>query len=540
MTVRRVMGTETEYAVTSLHARTPHHQARLDHERLDPAQLSFAVVNAASDPSTEHIAWDYGGEDPLNDARGTRLPRTTAPSDMLTDRPGRDVVNAVCANGARIYVDHAHPEYSSPECLDPFEALAYDRAGDVLMQRAISNNPQLGIALFKNNTDGKGASWGTHENYMVDRAVDFEQIIDLMTIHFVTRQIYTGSGRVGLGEQGERAGFQISQRADFIHTTVGLQTTFDRPIINTRDESHATATSRRFHVIVGDANRLDTPQVLKLGTTSLLLWLLESSRTTCSSGNDQPESMRSLRFRDPVAALHTVSHDLTLSVPLELCDGTRLTAWQLQTRLLTCVYTQAAVIYGTDSLGEPNWPDEPTRRTITLWKQALQDVATIAHSEDDARLALAEQGGRIEWLLKWQVLERLRRRANLTWSDALIQAADLRWAALDPTVSLCDRVRSLWEHLADGTALERATRHPPVTTRAWLRGELIGHHAHAVRAVNWSRITLDLPTDGTEYTLDMSDPLAFCQHWCHEACHGGNDHLDPRVCALLAERSDHG
>ena len=524
------MGTETEYALTS----------QLEHAVHDPARLSFEVVNAVRDPATEHIVWDYGGEDPLSDARGTRLPRRAAPDSLLTDRPGHDVVNAVGANGSRIYVDHAHPEYSSPESIDPFEALAYDRAGDALMQRMVDRNPQRGIALYKNNTDGKGASWGTHENYMVDRSVDFEQIVDLLTLHFVTRQIYTGSGRVGLGEHGEIAGFQISQRADFIHTAVGLQTTFDRPIINTRDESHATVNSRRFHVIVGDANLLDTPQALKLGTTSLMLWLLESSRRDPSSGADLPKSIRSLKLKNPVAAMHTVSHDLTLREPLELCDGTRLTAWQLQTRLLTAVFAQAAAAYGTDCRGEPNSPDDPTRRTIALWKQALHDVATIAHNTDDARLELTSQAGRVEWLIKWQVLERLRRRRNLTWSHALIKAADIRWAALDPAVSLCERVGSMCEHLLDQACLERAMNEPPSSTRAWLRGTLVGHHPQDVVAVSWSRIILRSPAQGVSYSLDMTDPLALSERWCRDACSAESDRLDRRVCALLAERTDHG
>lgn len=129
------------------------------------------------------------------------------------------------------------------------------------------------IVLHRNNVDGKGASWGTHENYMMLRSVPFDLVTRLMTTHFVSRQIFIGSGRVGIGEHSENAGYQLSQRADYFHMKVGLQTTFDRPIINTRDESHSTDEYRRLHVIVGDANRMDVPQALKLGTTSRLLWL---------------------------------------------------------------------------------------------------------------------------------------------------------------------------------------------------------------------------------------------------------------------------
>ena len=266
MTVKRVMGTETEYAVS---LNTP--------DRYNPVQLSFDVVNGAADSHSKSIRWDYRQEDPVNDARGTRLERAAARPDMLTDAPQLNITNVIAPNGGRVYVDHAHPEYSAPETTDPFEAVRYDHAGDLIMQAATEHaRKQTGtpIALHRNNVDGKGSCWGAHENYMMARAVPFDLVTRLMTLHFVTRQIYAGSGRVGIGENSEIPGYQLSQRADYIHAKVGLQTTFERPIINTRDESHSTDAYRRLHVIVGDANRMEVPQALKLGTTSMLLWLL--------------------------------------------------------------------------------------------------------------------------------------------------------------------------------------------------------------------------------------------------------------------------
>jgi Pup amidohydrolase len=338
MTVVRMMGTETEYAI-----------ATQGPGRYDPVGLSFDVVAAAADERTSRIRWDYRQEDPLNDARGMRLSRADARPDMLTDEPQRQVVNVIAPNGGRIYVDHAHPEYSAPETLDPFTAVRYDRAGDTLMfEAACQANERRPsdshIALHRNNVDGKGASWGTHENYMMCREVPFDRIVKLMTLHFVTRQIYTGSGRVGLGEHSEMAGYQLSQRADYIHAQVGLQTTFNRPIVNARDESHVTGDDRRLHVIVGDANRMDVPQALKLGTTSMLLWLLEQDYApTCveSQGSDcmgmqndsalTPEMsvgqlLKELEFVDPVGAMNEVSHDLSLATPLVLRSGRTATA----------------------------------------------------------------------------------------------------------------------------------------------------------------------------------------------------------------------
>ena len=295
MTVRRVMGTETEYAVSA---------PAVSHANL--VQLSFDVIGAAADPERSRIRWDYRQEDPVNDARGTRLERAAARPDMLTDEPQLNIVNVIAPNGGRMYVDHAHPEYSAPETTDPFEAVRYDHAGDLLMRRAAAS-ASVGtghdIVLHRNNVDGKGASWGTHENYMMLRSVPFDTVAALMTAHFVSRQIYAGSGRVGIGERSETAGYQLSQRADYIHAILGLQTTFERPIVNTRDESHSPSDYRRLHVIVGDANRMDVPQTLKLGATSMLLWLAEHADET---GYDLAALLDSMALVDPVSALSLI------------------------------------------------------------------------------------------------------------------------------------------------------------------------------------------------------------------------------------------
>ena len=191
MSVRRIMGTETEYAVSALGM-----------EHYNPVKLSFDVVGAAANEQTKHIRWDYRQEDPVNDARGTRLERASAHPDLLTDAPQLNITNVIAVNGGRVYVDHAHPEYSAPETDDPFDAVLYDHAGDLIMRecaRKASEQTGIAIALHRNNVDGKGASWGTHENYMMLRSVPFDQVAKLMTAHFVARQIFTGSGRVGIG-----------------------------------------------------------------------------------------------------------------------------------------------------------------------------------------------------------------------------------------------------------------------------------------------------------------------------------------------------
>ena len=224
------------------------------------------------------------------------------------------------------------------------------------------------VVLHRNNVDGKGASWGTHENYMMRRSVPFDDVAGLMTAHFVSRQIWAGSGRVGIGEHSETAGYQLSQRADYIHAKIGLQTTFDRPIINTRDESHSTGEYRRLHVIVGDANRMETPQVLKLGATSMLLWALEHAE---EADFDMRGLIEGLRLADPVGAMHTVSHDLSLNAELALEQGGTTTAWQMQVRLRAAVYAVAAIVLGTDTAGEPAWEDRQTRNIMAMWRSPI-------------------------------------------------------------------------------------------------------------------------------------------------------------------------
>lgn len=558
MTVKRVMGTETEYAVSQTGSGS-----------YQPVQLSFDVVSGAADPDRRHIRWDYRQEDPVNDARGHRLERAAARPDMLTDAPQLNVTNVIAPNGGRIYVDHAHPEYSAPETTDPFAAVAWDHAGDRLMlaaARAASRATGCTIVLHRNNVDGKGASWGTHESYMMDRSVPFSDVAALMTAHFVSRQIWAGSGRVGIGETSETAGYQLSQRADYLQSRIGLQTTFDRPIVNTRDESHSPAASRRLHVIVGDANRMEAPQAAKLGSTSMLLWLLEHAD---EAGFDLPGLLGRLELADPVAALHTVSRDLTLTAELPLAAGGTITAWQMQVTLRAAVYEAAAAIYGTDTAGEPAWPDKPTRETMALWGQLLADVASIRHAEgDDARLRLSEEPKRIEWLFKWQLLEKLRRKVGGDWASPKLAAVDLSWAALEPDQSVFAKLEGRTEHVVADTDIVEAMAHAPEDTRAWLRAEVVRRWPDQTVAASWSHLAVRIAADDnggacggsvlpevygnasaaapasgagargaaggdTLFDFDMADPLAWNRRRC--AAEAERSHTAGELLSRLAE-----
>src|SRR5262252_5474560 len=294
MSVHRVMGIETEYGISV--PGQPGANAMV---------TSSQVVNAyhsATSAKARRTRWDFEEENPLRDARGFDLSRDTADASQLTDED-LGLANVILTNGARLYVDHAHPEYSSPECTDPLAAVLWDKAGERVMAAAAAQASAMPgtapIQLYKNNTDNKGASYGCHENYLMSRATPFAEIVRYLTPFFVTRQVICGAGRVGRGADGREDGFQISQRADFFEVEVGLETTLKRPIINTRDEPHADPDKyRRLHVIIGDANMSEISTYLKLGSTALVLAMIEDRFLAAE-----------LAIESPVAELRAVSHD---------------------------------------------------------------------------------------------------------------------------------------------------------------------------------------------------------------------------------------
>src|ERR671915_703014 len=270
MSVRRVMGTEVEYGITVQ-----------GQPGANPMVASSQVVNAyaTSTLKARRARWDFEEESPLRDARGFDMSRQAADASQLTDED-LGLANVILTNGARLYVDHAHPEYSTPEVTTPLDVVRWDKAGEQVMLDAALRAAQLPggapIVLYKNNTDNKGASYGAHENYLMRRSTPFADIIAHLTPFFVSRQVICGAGRVGIGQDGREHGYQLSQRADFFEVEVGLETTLKRPIINTRDEPHADPERyRRLHVIIGDANLAETSTYLKLGTTAIVLKMIE-------------------------------------------------------------------------------------------------------------------------------------------------------------------------------------------------------------------------------------------------------------------------
>jgi proteasome accessory factor PafA2 len=472
------MGIETEYGVSA--PGDPAANAML---------MSSQVVNAYAAPQGSRAGrarWDYEDEAPLRDARGWEFPREAADPSQLTDTPDDPgLANVILSNGARLYVDHAHPEFSSPEVSNARDAVLWDKAGERVMLEAvrrIAQTPGLrAVNLYKNNTDNKGSSYGTHENYLMRRETPFADIVRYLTPFFVSRQVITGAGRVGRGQDGSGSGFQLSQRADFFEVEVGLETTLKRPIINTRDEPHASADRyRRLHVIIGDANLCEVATYLKMGTTALVLELIEEKAFT-----------RDLSVDRPVASLHAVSHDPSLRSTLRLRDGTTATAVQLQ-----WMYHEQATSYVNDRHGTD--ADPQTRDILARWASVLTRLET------DPMLCARE----LDWVAKLRLLQGFRQRENLSWDAARLQLIDLQWADIRPEKGLYHRLsqRGQVERLLTDEEITRAVGEPPHDTRAYFRGRCLSRYGEHVAAASWDSVIFDVPGRGALQRVPTLDP----------------------------------
>ncbi|MEY4169329.1 MAG: hypothetical protein RLZ94_402 [Actinomycetota bacterium] len=471
------MGIETEYGIS-----VP------GHPHVNAMTTSSAVVTSydgiAVGDRRHRARWDFDEEHPLRDARGYDMSRAEADPSQLTD-DDLGLANLILTNGARLYVDHAHPEYSSPEVTNPRDAVLWDRAGMEIMADAAEAATRSGpftIQLYKNNTDNKGASYGCHENYLMRRSTPFTDIVRDLTPFFVTRQVFAGAGRVGRGQEGKEAGFQLSQRADFFEVEVGLETTLKRPIINTRDEPHADPERhRRLHVIVGDANLAEAATYLKMGSTSLVLAIIEA-------GGLRAE----LSLADPVREIHAVSHDTTLQHRLTLKDGRRLTALEIQRAYLEAAaeLAESQAVAGVDA---------QTADILARWDRVLVDLA------EDPRLA----ADRVDWAAKLSLLDGYRRRDSLGWDSARLELVDLQYADIRAARGLALKLEASGrlERLTSPEAVTRAREYAPTDTRAYFRGECLRRYGDAVAAASWDSVIFDIPGQDALQRVPTLEPV---------------------------------
>jgi proteasome accessory factor A len=338
------------------------------------------------------------------------------------------------------------------------------------------------IQLYKNNTDNKGASYGCHENYLMRRATPFADIVRNLTPFFVSRQVVCGAGRVGQGADGRNEGFQISQRADFFEVEVGLETTLKRPIINTRDEPHADPEKyRRLHVIIGDANMSEVSTYLKLGTTALVLAMIEERFL---DGD--------LALETPVAELRAISHDPTCRHLVTLRDGRRMTAVQLQMEYLDRARKYTEDRYGADV-------DEMTADVLNRWESVLGRLA------EDPMLMSKE----LDWVAKLELLEGYRTRDQLGWGHPRLQLVDLQYSDVRPERGLYNRLaaRGRMVRIVSDEEVTQAMENPPDDTRAYFRGRCLQKYPDSVAAASWDSVIFDIPGHDSLQRVPTLEPL---------------------------------
>ena len=468
MSIPKVCGIETEYGIVVRNAD------------LNAVTASSLLINAFLGRSSTRTAWDFFDEQPGNDARGLLL------GEILAPEVETHLVNTVLTNGARYYVDHAHPECSTPECRTPSEFVRYDRAAEEIMrlsmERAVAMLPAGGeVVVYKNNSDGKGNSYGCHENYLVDRAVPFGRLVSQITPHFVTRQVFAGAGKVGCESPGSMPGdiaYQLSQRADFFEEEVGLETTLKRPIVNTRDEPHCDpAKYRRLHVIVGDANMSEVATFLKVGTTAIVLAMIEDD----AIGDD-------LTLAHPVTAIRQVSNDPSLKATIALGSGKRMTALDVQWQLLERARTWADR-HGLDSVSV-----DDGKRVLEEWESVLTGLESDPNEVADV----------VDWVAKKRLVDGYAQRHDLAPTDARLKAIDLQYSDLRRDRSLAARCGL--RTMVDDAAVREAVDTPPESTRAYFRGTCLARFAPEIVAANWDSIVFDIGRDPLK-RVPMMEPL---------------------------------
>ncbi len=466
MAVAKICGIETEYGIAQSGIADPN-------PTLAASLLINSYLNQISGVGAQNagagVCWDFTDEMPHNDIRGAN------PLSALAPEVETHLLNSVLTNGARYYVDHAHPELATPECSNALDITVYDKAAELILIRsmeaaaaALADGQE--IIVYKNNSDGKGHSYGCHENYLLSRETPFSQIVVHATAHLVTRQIFSGSGKVGTEAPGLSSAeipFQISQRADFFEEEVGLETTLRRPIINTRDEPHADMSQyRRLHVITGDANMSEVATFLKVGSTAIVLAMVEDEVLA----NEH-------RFAMPVQAMRQVSYDVGLQQPLEMVDGSTATALEIQWDLLDHA-RKYAVSHGVQDIG-----GEVADMVLERWEQVLTLLETDPTS-------LADQ---LDWVAKKRLLEGLAERHSLNPTDDRLRALDIQYHDLRPHKSVAARVGL--QTLVTSEQAQAAMVYPPYDTRAYFRGQCLMRWANNIVSANWDSLVFDLGDD---------------------------------------------
>jgi proteasome accessory factor PafA2 len=478
MSIPKVVGIEEEYALKVKGT-----------DQLNPFQASCFLINSYARKkglreSDVSILWDYGHETPFQDIRGGMFGKTTG-QEIISETDNLRI-NTLLPNGARLYTDHAHPEYSTPECISAKDVVACDKAGELILLEALEamrhELPSTEVSLFKNNIDHQGHSYGCHENYLIDAEAhedhfirDPEKAVRRLVPFLVTRHVIAGAGKVG-GESDETrgTGYQISQRSDFLENVFGLETMYSRPIVNTRDEHHADPKRfRRLHLILGDANMCEFAAFLKIGTTQLVLQMMEDGFL-----DDR------LALQDPLTAVKQISVDYRASV--DLADGRRLNGIELQRAFLEQATEYVAKGHGSDI------PEADL--ILDYWAYALDGLDALKLSDqlklEDDPLELTR---RLDWVLKLWIMNRYNQGKDRPWDSPRLRILDLQYHNIIPQEGVFARMQAqgLTERILSDSDISWFINEPPSDTRAHFRGKCIEKFPKEVYLVNWEVVGFD-------------------------------------------------
>jgi len=495
--MKRVFGIETEYGITVNGV-----------ESVDVVAESIELVRCYTDHGAL-LKWDYTLEDPHLDARGFRAETLMQDTDesayyeLDKNRPlsfEEIKSDLVLSNGARFYNDHAHPEYSTPECVFLRDIVAQDKAGERILSECLRRRnkkiaPEREVRLYKNNTDFIGHSYGCHDNYLMSRAVPWDRLVADVVPFLVTRQIYAGAGKLGIegeGSSGQPGVYQISQRADFFTVLVSIDTMNRRPIVNTRDEPHADPGKyRRFHVILGDSNMSEFATALKIGAMALVLDLIEK--------REAPQ----LEVAQPIDATKSISRDQTYDWIIELKDGRKISAIDIQR-----MYLQKALKWCDRSDEEVDW-------VLTEWERVLNDLEVDVFSCAD----------RIDWVAKKYLLNTFQENEKLTWTDPWLQAIDLEYHNIAWEQGLhYELVRqNQMRRILTEDQIKSAIFLPPESTRAYFRGRAVARFNPQIQTIHWDEVIFGL--DSQQYRVSFN--------------HASEDDRVDRLNAIIRDAADY-
>jgi len=392
--------------------------------------------------------------------------------------------NDFLRNGGRLYQDTGcHPEYATPECDNPLDLTLHDKAGERIIEELLltaetrlrENGIDCDIYVFKNNTDSVGNTYGCHENYLVERTVNFHKLAELLIPFFVTRQVFAGAGKVLKTRLGNH--YYISQRAQHIYQEISGATTSSRGIINTRDEPHADEERyRRLHVIVGDSNMSEVSTYLKVGTTALVLAMVEDGALR-----------KDLALEDPVRAIKEISHDTTCTRKVRLKRGKEFSALELQREYLDLAHAYYATVEQSPQVAD----------LLERWERVLTQLA------EEPRQCARE----LDWVIKRELIHSYMSRKEVGFDDQRISMLDLQYHDLRLDKGLYYRLEreGYVERLLTDEEIHRAMQLPPTDTRAYFRGTCLRKFPAHVYGASWTSILLDTGAAAVK-RIPMTEP----------------------------------